>query len=87
MLLGAESYVFILFIERGLIQIVTILLYFVGLYRYLLRNKCIESYLCMALLTAFLVNSIVTGNTYKWIFAMPFVGYYLRYVQLKKRKE
>lgn len=53
MLLGAESYVFILFIERGLIQIITILLYFVGLYRYLLRNKCQESYLCMALLTAF----------------------------------
>lgn len=87
MLLGAESYVFILFIERGLIQIITILLYFVGLYRYLLRNKCQESYLCMALLTAFLVNSIVTGNTYKWIFVMPFVGYYLRYVQLNKRKE
>ena len=87
LLLGAESYVFILFIERGLIQIITILLYFVGLYRYLLRNKCQESYLCMALLTAFLVNSIVTGNTYKWIFVMPFVGYYLRYVQLNKRKE
>lgn len=87
MLLGAESYVFILFIERGLIQIITILLYFVGLYRYLLRNKCQESYLCSALLTAFLVNSIVTGNTYKWIFVMPFVGYYLRYVQLNKRKE
>lgn len=87
MLMGAESYIFILFIERGLIQIITILLYFAGLYRYLLRNKCQESYLCMALLTAFLVNSIVTGNTYKWIFVMPFVGYYLRYVQLNKRIE
>jgi len=87
MLLGAESYVFILLIERGLIQIITILLYFVGLYRYLLKNKCQESYLCMALLTAFLVNSVVTGNTYKWIFVMPFVGYYLRYVQFKKRIE
>lgn len=82
MLLGAESYIFILLIERGAIQIVTIVLYFCSLYRFFIRRKSPESNLCMALLTAFLVNSIVTGNTYKWIFIMPFIGYYMRYVQL-----
>lgn len=82
MLLGAESYIFILLIERGAIQIVTIVLYFCSLYRFFIRRKSPESNLCMALLTAFLVNSIVTGNTYKWIFVMPFIGYYMRYVQL-----
>lgn len=82
MLLGAESYIFILLIERGAIQIVCIFLYFVSLYRFFIKRKSQESNLCMALLTAFLVNSIVTGNTYKWIFVMPFIGYYMRYVQL-----
>lgn len=86
MLLGAESYVFILLIERGLIQIITISVYFIWLYRYFLQHKSRESTLAMALLTAFLVNSIVTGNTYKWIFVMPFMGYYLRFVQLKIKK-
>lgn len=82
MLLGAESYVFILLIERGIIQIITICLYFVSLFRFFLNRKSLESNLCIAILTAFLVNSITTGNTYKWIFVMPFVGYYMRYVQL-----
>lgn len=82
MLLGAESYIFILLIERGAIQIVCICLYFLSLYRFFIKRKSQESNLCMALLTAFLVNSIVTGNTYKWIFVMPFIGYYMRYVQL-----
>ena len=87
MLLGAESYVFILLIERGLIQIITITLYFVCLFRFFLRRLCRESFLCMAILTAFLVNSLVTGNLNKWIFAMPFIGYYMKYVQLYIKKK
>ena len=84
MLLGAESYIFILLIERGAIQIVTIFIYFVSLFCFLSKKKLPESNLCIALLTAFLVNSILTGNTYKWIFIMPFIGYYMKQIQINK---
>ncbi len=87
MLLGAESYVFILLIERGLIQIIAIFIYFVSIIRYFSRAKTLESYLGLALLTAFLVNSIVTGNLYKWIFVMPLIGYYLHYVQFQMKQK
>lgn len=84
LLLGAESYIFILLIERGAIQILLITLFFIAMFRYFLKQKCIESYLCIAITSAFLVNSIATGNLYKWIFVMPFIGYYIRYLQLKQ---
>lgn len=50
------------------------------------RQKCLESYLAIAILTAFLVNSIVTGNLYKWPFAMLYIGFYLGYLQIKMKK-
>ena len=86
MLMGAESYVFILLIERGLIQIVANIVFFTCIYRYMFRQKCLESYLAIAMLTAFLVNSIVTGNLYKWPFAMLYIGFYLGFLQIKMEK-
>lgn len=86
MLMGAESYIFILLIERGLIQIIANIVFFTCIYRYMYRQKCLESYLAIAILTAFLVNSIVTGNLYKWPFAMLYIGFYLGYLQIKMKK-
>lgn len=87
MLLGAESYIFILLIERGAIQIVTICICFILLIRYFIKHKTVESYLGLALVTAFLVNAIVTGCADKWPFVMPLIGYYMRYVQLQKNEK
>lgn len=87
MLLGAESYIFILLIERGGILIVLILLYFISLIRYFIQCRTLESYFALSLLVAFLVNSIVTGNLYKWIFVMPLIGYYLHYVKFQIKQK
>lgn len=87
MLLGAESYIFILLIERGGIQIVLILLYFISLIRYFIQCRTLESYFALSLIVAFLVNSIVTGNLYKWIFVMPLIGYYLHYVEFQIKQK
>lgn len=87
MLLGAESYIFILLIERGSVQIVTICILFIFLVRYFVKYKTVESYLGLALVTAFLVNAIVTGCADKWPFVMPLIGNYMRYVQLQKKEK
>lgn len=74
MLLGAESYLFILLIDRGLIEIILNILYFGVNYIYLFKSKNSNKFLTLAILTAFLVNSFAEGNGYKWVFALPFIG-------------
>ena len=79
-LLGAESYLFLLLIERGIIQIICILIYFTSLFTYFKRRLSIhrqEYALAIALLVVFIFNSIVTGNGYKWSFVMPIIGLFL----------
>lgn len=80
MLMGAEGYVFVLLIERGIIQILLIVYFFYQLFKFLIKNKRKYSILAIAILSAFLLNSIVTGNLYKWPFALPFVGFYMRLI-------
>lgn len=75
MLLGAESYVFVLLIERGLIQIVTIVYFFFSLIKIFMQYKDkIFIITCMGLTWAFLFNSIVTGNGDKWSYMMIYIG-------------
>lgn len=75
MLLGAESYIFILLIERGLIQIIAIVYFFFSLIKIFMqyRNE-IFVVTCIGLTWAFLFNSIVTGNGEKWSYMMIYVG-------------
>lgn len=83
-LAGAESYIFILLIERGLIQIIAISAYFIFLFSYFRKHKNAEiSTLAIAMLVAFLVNSILTGNGYKWTFCFPFLGMYIKSINFK----
>lgn len=76
-LYGAESYIFILLIERGIIQIVTIFVFFIAFLVTLYRNRRVnrlESAVAMAIFLSFVSVSITTGNGGKWVFALPFVG-------------
>ena len=74
---GAESYIFLLLIERGIFQTICIGIYFIMLYRHInkeRKNLNLENTLNISLLSVFLFNSIVTGNGYKWTFIMPLIG-------------
>lgn len=83
MLLGAESYVFILLIDRGLIEIILNILYFGSTYLSFLRYKEQQKFLGLAILTAFLVNSISEGNEYKWVFVLPFIGMMFKDIHIR----
>jgi hypothetical protein len=76
-LFGAESYIFILLIDQGGIQIVLNIVFAIFLYLYFFRkfgkNKELSS-LGISLFTTFIFVSIVTGNTGKWELAVPIIG-------------
>ena len=81
-LYGAESYVFILLIERGIIQIVAIILFCIAIIIHYYRNlrACrLESAVGMAIFLSFVLISITTGNSGKWEFALPLVGLFYNY--------
>lgn len=85
-LLGAESYYFILLIERGLVQIVLIVLFFMQLTLFLLKRKTInplEYSLGLSLLLAFIFVSLITGNTSKWEYIFPLLGLLLCFPNIK----
>lgn len=87
MLQGAESYIFILLIERGLVQIIAVCVFFFELIKTFMKRYRTDaySYLAVALIAAFLTNSIVTGNLYKWPFVFPYVGLLLRLTTFKTK--
>ncbi len=74
MLLGAESFVFILLIERGIIQIFTIILCFTSLFYFFKKKTTTLNVLGTSLLILFLINSFATGNDEKWIVVFPLIG-------------
>lgn len=76
MLLGAESYLFILLIDRGLIQMVAIAYFFISLIRLLVhyRNDFFVI-VCIGLAWAFLFHSVMTGNDGKWLHMTMYIGY------------
>lgn len=77
---GAESYIFILLIERGLVQIVIISVFFVLLMLlFLVRCKQakLENTIALSLLVSFLAISVMTGNTGKWPLFLPLLGLFL----------
>lgn len=74
---GAESYYFILLIERGGINIISVLLFSIGLIIYFFKNKRehkLEYSLAISLFIAFLAISFMTGNREKWEYCLPFIG-------------
>lgn len=76
-LYGAESYIFVLLIERGIIQIVTIFVFLIAFLVTLYRNRKVnrlESAVAMAIFLSFVFVSITTGNGGKWVYALPLVG-------------
>lgn len=92
-LYGAESYVFFLLIEDGLVQIVCIVLFVILLICYIMKsykNKKKEKGLLLALFLSFIFVSIVTGNGNKWQFVFPIIGCLLsnyNLVEIGKIKE
>lgn len=79
-LYGAESYIFILLIERGIIQIACILLLWIALIVYFIKNHFkykLEAAVGLALFASFMSVSITTGNSGKWEFVLPFVGVFM----------
>ena len=74
---GAESYIFILLIERGLVQIVIISVFFL-LLLFTLFVRCkeekLENVFALSVLISFLAISIMTGNSGKWPLFLPLLG-------------
>lgn len=86
-LLGAESYYFILLIDRGAVQIVLIFLFFLLLTYYFISNKKEfpkENSLALSLLVSFIFVSMVTGNTSKWEYVFPIIGIFLNKNNIKQ---
>lgn len=80
-LLGAESYLFILLIESGLVQIISISLFFISVgifFLYNRKNFPLYAVWGCSILMEFLIISLITGNSSKWQFAFPFVGMAMR---------
>lgn len=74
---GAESYIFILLIERGLIQIIVITIFFIAsliLFLRRLKYAKYENALAFSILISFIGISIMTGNTNKWPLFFPLLG-------------
>lgn len=74
---GAESYYFILLIDRGGVEIVTILILVIMLVRYFYKQKRfskLEYSLALAMLIAYIAISLMTGNSGKWEYCMLFLG-------------
>lgn len=80
-LLGAESYLFVLLIEGGMVQIVCIGIFFLYLLAYFLSNLRRHSDYALwgiTILTQFLIVIFLTGAFCRWQFALPFVGLAMR---------
>lgn len=80
-LLGAESYLFILLIEGGMVQIVCIGIFFLYLLAYFLSNLRRHSDYALwgiTILIQFLFVAFITGASCRWQFALPFVGLAMR---------
>lgn len=87
-LYGAESYAFILLIERGAVQISAIIVFCVVIIIVFYRNRNVyrlESAAGMALFLSFVSVSITTGNSGKWVFVLPLVGVFLNLPKKQKR--
>ena len=77
-LYGAESYLFHLLIDRGLVEIILITSYVLLSLLYMfvvLRPRYkLESSLAASLYVTFIAVSLMTGNYGMWIFCMPLIG-------------
>ena len=74
---GAESYYFILLIERGGIEMLTISVFVVMLSVYLYRNRRkikLEYSFALAMFLSFFIISFMTGNRGKWEYCFLFLG-------------
>lgn len=77
---GAESYYFILLIDRGGVEIATILLLVIMLVLYFYKQRRfskLEYSFALALLIAYMAISLMTGNSGKWEYCMLFLGLFL----------
>lgn len=77
---GAESYYFILLIDRGGVEIATILLLVIMLVHYFYKQRRfskLEYSFALALLIAYMAISLMTGNSGKWEYCMLFLGLFL----------
>jgi len=80
-LLGAESYLFVLLIEAGLVQMVCIGLLLLCLLSYFLlslRRHPAYALWGLTILIQFLIVAFITGAFGRWQYALPFVGLAMR---------
>lgn len=87
-LLGLESYLYIILIDRGLvgiiIEIMIILSILLGVYRR--RHKSPQSAgMVITLLLGFVVFAISTGTLSSWPIPMYFVGYFMNHLYVTQR--
>ena len=88
-LYGAESYLFTMMIEEGLIQIILNFILFVSLYAYYFKNFHLSrrlSALGISITSIFIIISLSTGTVEMWQFCMPILGICIRALQLSKLK-
>jgi len=86
---GFESYAYILLIEQGVIQILMVVLFFIFLYIYFVKNKeYTNSYasLGIAYTTMFLVFSFATGTLGTWTISMTLIGSLIKMIEITKLK-
>jgi hypothetical protein len=84
---GFESIIYKLMIEEGIIGISGIVIFFFGIFRFLLRKKKVDKQLSiigMSITTLFLVFSIGTGTLGAWPFTMLLLGVIIKTIQLKE---
>ena len=84
---GFESIIYKLMIEQGIIGISGIVIFFVAIFRFLLRKKKVDkqlSILGVSIATLFLAFSIGTGSLGAWPFTMLLLGVIIKTIQLKE---
>ena len=80
-LLGAESYLFVLLIEGGMVQMICIGIFFLFLLAYFLFNLNAHPNYALwgiTILIQFLIVVFITGAFCRWQFALPLVGLAMR---------
>ena len=87
-LLGMESYLCYLGVEYGLINILTVIIFYVWLIYYIIKNRFVDKNMYILLLCVVVTYIIYLVTAFmgdSWLYAMPIIGLLIGIVEQKKK--
>lgn len=87
-LYGMESYLCFLGVEYGLVNIIMVIVFFISLLRYFIKNKYVSRSLysvSISVTVAYMLFLIFAYMGDSWLYVMPFLGLYVGMIEQRKR--